>query len=193
MKPFSRAFYQRSTPLVAKELVGKMLVRTWNGTILAGIIFETEAYGDSNDPASHAYRKETKRNQAMFGPVGHGYIYFVYGNHHCFNIVARDKKSIAGAVLIRGLIPVTGIEVMQKLRPTKHVPNLANGPGKLCQAFQLSRADNQIDLTQLGKLYVAEGITLSEHDIVCTTRIGIRQAQDTLWRYVMTKNAIQSL
>ena len=100
MKILDQAFYARPTELVAQELLGKKLVRKVGNMMLTGIITETEAYGGSGDPASHAFTKQTSRNAAMFGPVGHSYIYFIYGNHYCLNLVAREEGSSAGAVLI---------------------------------------------------------------------------------------------
>jgi DNA-3-methyladenine glycosylase len=188
-----RSFYQRNTVLVAQELLGNIIVRVWHNQIIAGIISETEAYCGPTDPASHAYSKKTPRNQALFGPVGHSYVYFVYGNHYCLNLVARDKELAAGGVLIRGLIPLHGIETMQKLRHTTVFTNLTNGPGKIGQALHLTRADNDIDLTKKGELYVIEGIKIPAKSIDVTPRIGIKKAQDKLWRFVINKEATQTL
>jgi len=172
---------------VAQELLGKILVREWGGKILTGIITETEAYGGRGDPASHAYTKKTARNQAMFGPVGHSYIYFIYGNHYCFNIVARSYGVLAGAVLIRALAPIDGITSMKQLRGIDTIANLTNGPGKIGQALCLDRSLNHIDMTRQGLLYVKNGISVAASDIEITSRIGIKKAQDKPWRFVLKK------
>ncbi len=124
MKILKKSFYERSTVRVAKELLGKILVRTWHGHILSGIIVETEAYCGLIDPASHAYKGPTARNKAMFGPPGHSYVYFIYGNHHCLNIVAKSKQVAAGGVLIRGLIPIANINSDLGIRIQGQIPHL---------------------------------------------------------------------
>jgi DNA-3-methyladenine glycosylase len=177
------SFYQRDTVVVAKDLLGKKLVRIIDGTILSGIITETEAYCFSDDPASHAYRGKTVRNTPMFGNPGSAYIYFIYGNHFCFNIVAKKENQIAGAVLIRAVQPAAGIELMHQLRNKKDERILANGPGKLTQAFQINKSHNLIDLTQINELYVTMGVTPEK--VHATPRIGISQAQEKLWRFVI--------
>ena len=102
-----RTFYERETVTVAKELIGKTIVRKIKGQELTGIITETEAYRGKDDPASHAAVKMTDRNEVMFGPVGMSYVYFTYGMYFMLNVVAKSKKQNAGAVLIRGLYPVS--------------------------------------------------------------------------------------
>ena len=129
------SFYHWPTEVVAKDLVGKKLVRTIRNNKkhfrLAGIIVETEAYGYSDDLASHAYVGPTDRNKVMFGNVGRAYVYFTYGNHFCLNVSARRSKVEAGAVLIRGIEPVEGVELMRQFRPVDDIFSLTSGPGKL--------------------------------------------------------------
>lgn len=185
MKILNLSFYHRSTHQVARDLIGSLLVREHDGIIMAGIISETEAYGGANDPASHAYNKKTMRNAPMFGPVGHSYIYFIYGNHHCLNIVARDAESNAGAVLIRSIIPLQSIDYMQKLRAKNGIKNLTNGPGKLAQALGLDRSHNNIDMCRKGSLYITQSDFMGSID--CTRRIGISKGQDLLWRFVLNQ------
>ena len=115
MKVLPREFYARETVKVAKELLGKYLVRKYNDKIISGIITETEAYRYKDDPASHAFRGMTERNKAMFGEVGRAYVYFTYGMYYCVNAVARSKNSEAGAVLIRSLKPSEGIDFYEKI------------------------------------------------------------------------------
>src|SRR5487761_1007342 len=136
-KILARSFYSRSPIIVAKELIGKSLVRILeNGQKMEGIIVETEAYGGSRDPASHAYRGITPRNEVMFGEAGHAYVYFTYGFHNCLNFVT-GKKGIATAVLIRAIEPTKGIEIMSRFRETAILNQIASGPGKLCQALAI--------------------------------------------------------
>ena len=107
--PIPRKFYERDTVIVAKELIGKKIIRVDNKTTFSGIIIETEAYRASDDPASHAFNKKTKRNHGMFETVGKSYVYFTYGMYNCLNVVARSKKFEAGAVLIRGVLSLIHI------------------------------------------------------------------------------------
>ncbi|AFU58364.1 MAG: DNA-3-methyladenine glycosylase [Nitrososphaera sp.] len=182
------SFYRRPTEVVARDLVGKKLVRTIreNGRIfrLAGTIVETEAYGYSDDPASHACMGPTARNRVMFGDVGRAYVYFTYGNHFCVNVSARSSTIEAGAVLIRGLEPVEGIEIMKKLRPVDDAFSLTSGPGKLTQALNISSALNGVDMTNPeSELHIEFGISKSIR-IMATPRIGITRAVDRKWRFV---------
>lgn len=187
MKILKKSFYERSTIEVAQELLGKRLVRQYQGHTLSGIIVETEAYCGLIDPASHAYKGLTPRNKAMFGDPGRSYVYFIYGNHHCLNLVAKEKGVAAGGVLLRALIPYEGIPEMQKLRYTEAISNLTNGPGKIGQALHLNLTNNHIDVTKKGELYVAEGFDIPAKDIIATPRIGISKAQENLWRFTISK------
>lgn len=187
MKLLKRSFYERPTTEVAQDLLGKRLVRIWHGNVLSGIIVETEAYCGLIDPASHAYKGPTSRNKAMFGSPGHSYVYFIYGNHHCLNLVAKENSVAAGGVLLRALIPYEGIPEMQKLRNTDVISNLMNGPGKIGQALHLRLTDNHIDLTKKDELYVTEYVDIPTKDIIATSRIGISKAQEKLWRFTIKK------
>lgn len=179
-------FFNRPTVDVARDLLGKRLVRMLDGKRLSGIIVETEAY-QADDPACHAYdRQPTQRTQALFGPVGYSYVYFTYGNHYCLNIVARAAGMVSGGVLIRALIPDDGIHVMQQNRNMTGTKNLTSGPGKLTQALQITRAQEHVNITQKGPLYIEAGIQVDPASIVATPRIGISRATDKLWRFVMT-------
>lgn len=181
----SKDFFNRSTVIVAQELLGKRLVREYHGKRLSGIIIETEAY-QSDDPACHAYNKQsTARTKALFGPVGHSYVYFTYGNHYCINIVSRDPHMPSGGVLIRALFPEEGIEEMKKARQKDDIHQLTSGPGKLTQALHITRAQEHIDITKRGPLYIEEGIEIAPADIEATPRIGISRATEKLWRFVV--------
>ena len=183
------SFYQRPTEVVAKDLLGKKLVRTIRNNNnnmqfrLAGIIVETEAYGYSDDLASHAYVGPTGRNKIMFGDVGKAYVYFTYGNHFCLNVSARRSKVEAGAILIRGIEPVEGIELMRQFRPVDDIYSLTSGPGKLTQALNITSLLNGIDMTNSeSEIYIEFG-KRPKH-IVTTPRIGITRALDKEWRFV---------
>lgn len=181
MNRILRTFYQRNTVTVARELIGAKLMRKIGNHQLAGIITETEAYCFDDDPASHAYRGKKQRNIPMFGPEGCAYIYFIYGNHFCFNVVAREKGIAAGAVLIRAIRPVNGIELMKQHRGKEDLRILANGPGKLTQALQLTTKLNGLDCVESHELWIEKGAPVS---VQATPRIGISVAQDKLWRFV---------
>jgi DNA-3-methyladenine glycosylase len=163
------------------------MVHEIDGHVRSGIIVETEAYM-SVDPACHAHRGKTKRNECLFGPVGHSYVYFIYGNHYCVNTVARTPDMPAGGVLIRALQPVEGIELMKKARRMDSIKNLTNGPGKLTQALGINRSDNGMDLTVGKKLYITDGVKVAKKDIKATPRIGISAAQEKLWRFIINGN-----
>lgn len=181
-----REFYARPTAVVARDLIGKKLVRTLgiNGQRLrlSGIIVETEAYGAADDEASHARMGPTARNAVMFGQVGRAYVYFTYGNHYCFNISARSSRQKAGAVLIRAIEPLEGIERMRANRSLTDISCLASGPGRLTQALEIGPAFNGIDVT------VPESVLSVEHgstrNVSSTPRIGITRAVDKSWRFV---------
>lgn len=185
MKLLKRSFYERPTVDVAHDLIGKLLVRIWNKKILSGFIIETEAYCGLVDPASHAFIGQTPRNQAMFGPAGFSYVYFIYGNHYCLNLVAKEKNVPAGGVLIRSLVPYTGIPEMQQARNITNIKNLTNGPGKIGQALRLTLSNNHIDVTHKNGLYVTEGIYMPPQKIIATPRIGISKSQEKLWRFAL--------
>jgi DNA-3-methyladenine glycosylase len=151
-------FYERETVTVAKQLIGKKLTRKIQNTKLTGIITETEAYRGKDDPASHAATKLTNRNSVMFGPVGMSYVYFTYGMYFMLNVVAKSKKQNAGAILIRAIYPQDGIKIMIKNRGINDLNKITNGPGKLTQAMNITKEQNNIDLTKKSSIYISEGI-----------------------------------
>ena len=176
-----RKFYSKDTVAVAKNLLGKRIIRKIGHNEISGIITETEAYRHNDDPASHAFRKITDRNKAMFGEVGFAYVYFTYGMHFCFNVVAKDPKKAAGAVLIRAIEPEKGIKVMQKNRGIENLKNLANGPAKLAQALDITKEHYGVDLTKKSTLYISDGV--KQKKISASPRIGIKDATDKLWNF----------
>ncbi len=181
MSTLSRKFYARDTVKVAKELLGKKLVRRIGNSTISGIITETEAYRFDDDPASHAFRGMTQRNKAMFGEVGRAYVYFTYGMYYCVNAVARSSSFDAGAVLIRALEPKQGIEKMIKNRKTEKISNLVSGPAKLTQALTITKKQYGVDLTKKTELFIAEGI--EKKKIIASPRIGIKDGIEKLWNF----------
>jgi len=187
-------FYRGDTVEIAQRLLGKMLLHFSPEGLTAGIIVETEAYLSRNDPACHAARGKTKRNAVMFGPPARAYVYFIYGNHYCFNVVTNDE-GIGEAVLIRALEPVEGLELMQKRRSRGRkkipLPNLTSGPGKLCQAMGISRKHNGSSLLE-HPLFIAWGPGQENFSIGVSGRIGINQGQDKQWRFFIQGNPFVS-
>ncbi|MCI0744474.1 MAG: DNA-3-methyladenine glycosylase [Verrucomicrobia subdivision 3 bacterium] len=160
---------------------------------MAALIVETEAYV-ADDPACHGYRGETARNRSMYGPPGHAYAYFIYGNHWCVNAVCRPKGH-AEAVLIRAVEPVAGIEQMRRLRSVSDDADLTNGPAKLCGAMQIDRAQDGADLCdQDSGLWIAQNpqqkdYLLSHGPMVTTTRVGITKAAELPLRFYLQGSA----
>ena len=181
----SRAFYERDTTVVARDLLGQTLVRVLDGQRLSGLICETEAYGGPEDAASHAHRY-TPRSAIMYGPPGYAYVYFIYGMHFCLNAVT-ESEGRAGAVLIRALLPREGIAAMRARRPGFPDSRLANGPGKLCLALEITGLHNSLDLTVPGDLCIESGLAVPDGEVSTTPRVGVRGDQNALarpWRFV---------
>lgn len=180
-------FLQKETLQLAKDLIGCILVHESSEGKTAGVIIETEAYLSSNDPACHASRGKTKRNEAMFENPGSAYVYLIYGNHFCFNVVTNEK-GIGEAVLIRALEPIKGIELMKKRRsPKEKLEELASGPGKLCKAMGITKAHDKTSLLR-PPLYLIYGKNFSEEEISKSKRIGISKAKDKPWRFFVKNN-----
>ena len=175
----SRDFYLQDTVQTAKALLGKVLVHKTAEGVLSGRIVETEAYL-RDDPACHACRGMTRRNEVMFGDPGHAYVYFTYGFHYCLNFVTQPN-GIAEAVLIRALEPLEGIEIMKRNRRKESLHDLCSGPGKIAQALGINKALNGEDLLS-DRLYVLDD-PIEVGEIVARPRIGIKEAVDKLWRF----------
>jgi DNA-3-methyladenine glycosylase len=141
-----RSFFLRPTPVVARELLGRVLVHDSPEGTTAGVIVETEAYL-RDDPASHSFRGPTPRNASMFGPAGRAYVYLIYGVHHCLNVVTADE-GVGEAVLLRALEPIEGLELMRRRRGEVADRDLCNGPGKLVQALGISRSHDGLEFTR---------------------------------------------
>ena len=181
MNILPRRFYVSDTKKVARDLLGKTLVRKVGKRVLSGVIIETEAYKGKNDPASHSSRKKTERNKIMFGEVGRAYVYFTYGMHYCFNVTAKKEEDESGAVLIRAIQPIQGIKHMIKNRKTSILSNLTNGPGKLTQAMQITLKEYNLDLTKNSSLFIIDGEKPAK--IIAKPRIGIKIGVNKLWNF----------
>lgn len=177
-------FLTNSAVKVAQALLGCILERTINGSVVRVKIVETEAY-DETDAASHSYKGRTPRTDIMFGPAGHLYVYFTYGMHYCCNIVTGPEGTGA-AVLIRAVEPLEGEHILQEVRPVSGA-NLTNGPAKLCQALAIDKTLNGHNLTKTPLTLIAQP-PLHQRDITITTRIGISREKDKPWRFYITDN-----
>lgn len=183
----SRDFYESvSATELAVKLLGKVLVTEIDNQLTSGRIVETEAYLQ-NDPAAHSYIGETARNKSTFGPAGHAYVYFTYGMHYCFNVVSQLPGE---AILVRGLVPLTGIDVMQRRRQQSAIVNLCNGPAKLAQALGIDRRFDGLPLISSPIYLLDDGFQVGE--IVTTTRIGISKGADAKLRYYLKHNKFVS-
>ena len=182
--PFGKKFFNQPTVELAKSLLGKYLCLG----DLKGMIVETEAYLYRNDPGCHASRGLTKRNAPMFGPAGRAYVYFIYGMYHCLNIVS-GKEGEGEAVLIRALEPVQGIPLMQKRRKTKKIENLCNGPGKLTQAFGITRKHNNLSLLEENFCILS---SRKKPEICTSRRIGLSAGKELELRFFIKGNRFVS-
>lgn len=184
-------FYQKDTIEVARSLLGAKLVHFSPAGLTSGLIVETEAYLSRGDPACHAARGKTKRNAAMFGPPGRAYVYFIYGNHYCFNVVT-GREGVGEAVLIRALEPRDGLDLMQVRRGFgQKIRNLTNGPGKLCQAMGITGEHNGVSLQEY-PFFIAAADRVQDAAIGVSSRIGISRGQDKPWRFFVQGNPFLS-
>jgi DNA-3-methyladenine glycosylase len=182
-----RTFYTRDTVTVAKELLGKYIFKKSGKGFLCGRIVETEAYLGDEDPACHAFRKVTKRNEPMFEDGGIAYVYFIYGNYYCFNAVT-EKQGTGSAVLIRGVEPVSGIQAMRKNRGViRRECDLTNGPSKFCLAFNIDKKDNWEDLTK-ERIFISKSKKKESITVSVAKRIGIKEGADLPYRYFIKDN-----
>lgn len=184
--PLDRAFYDRPTVSVAIDLVGALLWTSSVEGIAAGRIVETEAYGDATDLASHAARLKRGGVLAMHGIPGIAYVYRSYGIHAMFNVVAKPNGA-TGAVLIRAVEPVVGLDLMRRRRPTSSSDErLASGPGNLCQAMGIVLADHGADLTLAHGVWISAGAEPAS--ITAGPRIGITRDVERPWRFFDSSN-----
>lgn len=183
---FTKSFFTQDTITIAKSLLSHYLYHKTPEGITIGKIIETEAYL-KDDPASHAYNGKTKRNAPMFNSPGRAYIYFIYGNHYCFNIVT-NQKGIGEAVLIRALQPLKGIELMQQRRKILKKENLCNGPAKLVQAMGITKNYNNKNILK-GNLKILKNKNKGKIKIKTTKRIGIKKGSSLPLRFYIIQNS----
>jgi len=182
-----RAFFESSPEHVTPRLLGKLLVHHTKAGILAGRIVEAEAYlgphHETPDAAAHSHRGPTPRNQVMFGPAGHAYVYFIYGRYYCMNITC-ELPGRAGCILLRALEPVAGIDQMARnrgLAPGGHPRHLTSGPSRLCLALGLTRpAHNGLDLLDPESVLQVRDDGFSVSEVIASARIGINPANPAL-------------
>jgi len=198
VRPLSVEFYNRDPRRVARDLLGKVLVRELDGEQMAGRIVEVEAYLGTGDAAAHSAAGLTPRNRVLFGPPGRSYVYFIYGNYYCLNVSCLPD-GVAGGVLFRALEPLFGLAAMARNRGlkgelTERVKRLlTTGPGRLCEAMKITRArDNDLDLTS-----PESGVWIGDDGrhrprIAVTRRIGITKSADDPLRYIVAGNEFVS-
>jgi DNA-3-methyladenine glycosylase len=188
----SKNFYKRDLLTVAKELLGKVLVKKDGNNILAGRIVEVEAYNGETDAAAHTFKGKTKRNEVMFNEGGLLYVYFTYGAHYCCNVVTGIEGK-GTAVLIRAVEPSAGIEIMiqnrfkRELLNDKEIFNLTSGPGKVCSAFGINKNHLGLDLTG-DKIYLVKSKLKKHEQIGISKRIGITRSVELQWRFFIKDN-----
>jgi len=192
----SKSFYYRDLLTVAKELLGKVMVKKNPKNLLTVRIVEVEAYNGDIDKAAHSYGGKTERNRVMFNEGGYFYVYLSYGVHHCCNIVTgfKDKGT---AVLIRAVEPLNGLDVMiknrfgRKLKNDKEIINLTSGPGKVCKALGINRNHSGIDLTG-DEIFLIDQPKVKASEIRISKRIGITKSTNYPWRFYIKGNKFLS-
>ncbi|RCW51626.1 DNA-3-methyladenine glycosylase [Halanaerobium sp. ST460_2HS_T2] len=188
----NQEFYQKNAVQAAKDLIGKIIVRKYNGKIIKVRIVETEAYCGAQDKASHAHNnKKTKRTAPMFMPGGYSYIYLIYGMYYCFNVVTAAENK-PHAVLIRGVEPLEGLDQIKENRQIKSskIEELTNGPGKLSQALKIDKNLNGCNLIESSALYITDN-KKEEFEIESSPRVNIDYAEEyknKKWRFFIKNN-----
>lgn len=190
--PLPEAFYSRDVCEVARDLLGKTLIRACRDGTAAGVIVEVEAYRGSTDPASHAFRGPTPRNASMFGPAGRAYVYTIH-TRFCLNVVAESKHSACG-ILIRAMEPLVGLPLMSRRRNTDKRVDLTRGPGRLCEALRIDRKLDGWRLTRPRRLWIGPRLDEVPSDLPMgvSPRIGVSRAQDALLRFFVDGNRFVS-
>jgi DNA-3-methyladenine glycosylase len=195
MNVLPRSFYAHDTIDVAKDLLGKTLVREMPAGRTSVMIVETEAYVGPHDKACHASRGMTDRNRVMFGEPGHAYVYFIYGMYHCLNLVT-ERDGYPAAVLIRAGKPLEGVDLMWgRRKKAKKLADLTSGPGRLCMALDIDRTLNGADLCKKGPLYVEDAKCEAFGTVSCR-RIGVDYAaeyRDRPWRFYIKNSPYVSI
>ncbi len=198
-----KSFYSKGALDLAKELLGKTIVRKIDGRVLKGKIVETEAYIGKIDKASHAYNgRRTARTEPLFHEGGIAYVYFIYGLYHCFNVISGEKDKGEG-VLVRAVEPLNEFNYISQKRFKKNFDELSNakkktvtnGPSKLCMAYSIDKSENYKKLYENGDFYI-EDSNESDFEIVETKRIGIDYAEEAIdfpWRFYIKGNSYISV
>ncbi len=197
LQPLPREFFDRPTVEVARDLLGVLLCRETADGLTVGRIVETEAYGGPEDLASHARAGRTRRTAPMYGEVGHAYVYLVYGMHDCLNVVAHTEPAEAGAVLLRAIEPVLGVDHMRSRRARRgraadHDARLGSGPARLCQAMAVDRSLDGHDLVSGQSLWLATPSGTTGLELGSGRRVGVDYAgewSDRPWRFWISGNA----
>jgi len=191
-RPFPQKFYDRHAADVARDLLGKVLVRETAEGVRRGRILEVEAYLAADDPACHASRGKTRKNASMFGPPGHAYVYPIH-SRYCFNVVT-EPEGVASAVLIRAVEPLAGLQQMQNRRQRQHVRDLASGPARLCEAFDIDRRLDGWDLTLGRQLWIVDDGAPPPLDesVGRSSRIGVTSAEHLPLRFYIRSHALVS-
>ena len=191
-RPLPRNFYDRHAADVARDLLGKLLVRETAEGAVGGRILETEAYLAADDSACHAARGKTRKNASMFGPPGLAYVYPIH-SRHCFNVVT-EPEGVASAVLVRAVEPLTGLTLMKTRRGRDVLRELASGPAKLCEAFDIDRRLDGWDLTLGRQLWIVDdGVGPVPAALIgCSPRIGVTSAENLSLRFYIRSHALVS-
>lgn len=184
-----RSFFSRHTLLVARDLLGKRLVRVQDDMRISGLITETEAYRGEEDLACHARAGLTRRTQVMYGPAGHAYVYFTYGMHWLLNFIT-EEQGFPAAVLLRAIFPVEGSQVIASRRAGIAAARWTDGPAKVCQALGIDGAMNGLDLCAPGgQLFIEDESPIPDSRVTITPRVGLNQVPEPWksipWRYLV--------
>ena len=194
MKPLNQKFFMQDTAKVAEKLLGCYLVRKIKKQSLIGKIVETEAYLGLKDPCCHSFKgRYTERTKTMYLPGAYSYVYFTYGMYYCFNVVTKTQKE-PEAVLIRAVQPLKGISEMKKNRKKEKLTELCSGPGKLCQAFHITKTLNAKNLSQEGKVFISKGDNSCPVEV--DSRVGLPFYEDSSYwflRFYIKNNPFVSL
>ena len=192
----NHSFFRQDTVELARKLLGCLLVHRTTDGVAGGMIVETEAYVGAVDKACHAYQNRSERTEIMYQDGGYAYVYFIYGMHHCFNVVTGPQGE-GNAVLIRALEPVLGLDLMQYRRNTKLLEGLCSGPGKVCQALGVTKNEYGLDLCDpASPLRLIRYRNIPDKQIVATPRINVAYAEEAAawpWRFYVKGNAFVSV
>ena len=187
----NHSFFRQDTVELARKLLGCLLVHRTTDGVAGGMIVETEAYVGAVDKACHAYQNRSERTEIMYHDGGYAYVYFIYGMHHCFNVVTGPPGE-GNAVLIRALEPVLGLDLMQRRRNTKMLQNLCSGPGKVCQAMGITKNEYGMDLcSAVSPLRILRCRNVPTELIASSPRINVAYAEEAAawpWRFYVKDN-----